>query len=166
MGDLDSRFEALEKHPSVPELLKHRPRTSGRAASMASQGVFGVVFTVMAVFMTGVFGVFGGPLAVVPLLFIVVGVFITISGFKKSAEYSSAPLQRFRAGVVDERIKVSGGGENSSSRTQYFATLQAQDGKRSEYEVDEETAAVIAPGDVGIAYAKARFLLDFTRVDV
>jgi len=166
LGDFESRLEALEKHPSVPGILRHEPRSGRNAAAMLGQGVFGLILTGVAGVVFLVFLSVGGPIAILPLFGVAMGLVMTVNGFKLSARYQAAPLERFAAGIVDERIQVKGGGKNSAARTHYFATLQVRGGERREYRVDADIAADVAPGDMGVAFAKANYLLDFSRVDV
>lgn len=166
LGDFASRLAALEQHPSIPGILKRAPRSGRNAAAMMGQGIFGMIFTGLAGVVFLVFLGAGGPLAILPLFGVVMGLVMTVTGFRRSARYQAAPLERFAAGVVDERIRVKGGGKNSAARTHYFATLQVRDGERREFRVDEDIAAHIAPGDMGVAFVKASYLLDFSRVDV
>jgi hypothetical protein len=165
-GDLESRFAAMEAHPSMEGVLAHVPGTRGIAAGHTALGVFGIVFSVIALGMFMFTLMIFGPFAVFPLIFIVVGVLVAMSGFKKSAKFQSSPLERVKAVVVDERVRISGGGRNSSSRTHYFATLQDKENNRQEYMVDEATASTIAPGDIGVAFIKASYMLDFRRIEV
>jgi hypothetical protein len=166
LGDIKTRFQALETHPSVPKLLEHRPRTSQAAAAMMGQAVFGIVFAAISTVMFFFFAAIAGPFALFPLIFIGIGVVITVTGLRKSISYNSAPLERKSAAVVDERVKVSGGGQNSRAQTTYFASLEFPSEKRREFEVPEELAGDLAPGDLGIAFVKGPFLVDFLRVDV
>jgi hypothetical protein len=166
LGDIETRFLALESHPSLPQLLRHRPRTSRAAASMMGQSLFGLVFTGFSLLLFVTFAAMGGLLAIFPLGFMGLGVLITLTGMRKAQQYRSAPLERMRAAVVDERLRVSGGGENTRAATTYFASLHFPAGDRREFEVSEETAGSIAPGDVGIAFLKGSLLVDFLRVDV
>ena len=166
LGDVELRFQALDGHAEVPEILTYQPRTGSATASMMGQAIFGLLFTGVAFIMTIGFAAIAGPLAIVPLMMVVVGAVITISGFNRALTYKRSPLERMRAAVVDERIKVSGGGENSRARTTYYATLQFPDGDRREYEVGEDIASDVVPGDIGIAFVKGVALVDFRRVDV
>lgn len=164
-GDLEARFRALEAHPELPELMAHTPSAAGRAVGLAGQAVFGVVFAGIAGFMTLFFGAFAGPLAIVPMAMTAFGIFIALNGLRSSARLRSAPLQRVKSLVVDERVSVSGGG-NTQASTSYHATLQDERGERREFLVDDRIAAAVTEGDMGIAYVQADHLLDFVRLDV
>lgn len=165
-GDLEQRFQALEAHPERESLGRHTPSATGHGLGMAAQAVFGIVFTAIAGFMTLFFAALMGPLAIVPLLMAVLGVVITVSSLTKGAKLSSAPLKREPALVVDERVKVSGGSGNSSASTRYFITLQDRNGRRTEYAANDKIASSVTEGDMGFAYLKADFMLDFKRVEV
>lgn len=165
-GDLDERFERLKAHASYPQWMRWTPSTAGHAVGLYGGAVFAVVFIVSSIFMTGVFGVLAGPMALFPLGFVAVGVFLLIKTVGRATRYSSAPLVRLPAAVLDERTEVSGGGENSSASTTYYASLQFPDRRRHEFVVDGRTAGEVARGDVGIAYLKSDVLVAFRRVDV
>ena len=165
-GDLEARFAALDEHPALERLGRHVPSTTAKSASMFGQVLFGLVFTVVALFITFMFGALAGPLAMIPLIAVVVGVTLTVGGIRQAARYSSSPLLRIKALVVDERVQVSGGGGNSQASTTYFATLQDAGGHRTEYQVDDEIAAEVTEGDLGIAFIKGPVLVDFARIQV
>ena len=165
-GDLEARFAALDDHPDLDRLRQHVPSTTGKTASMFGQVAFGLLFTGMALFITFMFGAVAGPMAVFPLIGVVAGVILTLGGLKRAGEYSSAPLRRIKALVVDERVKVSGGSNNRQASTAYYATLQDPEGHRVEYQVDEDIAAEVREGDIGLAFVKGPVLVDFARIRV
>jgi hypothetical protein len=159
------RLAAVEAHPDFPELLRHEPSVSGLVLGQGLQVGFGILFIVVSLVITLVFLVVGGPCAIFPLLFVVVGIGIVIQGGKRSAAIANAKLLRFPAVVLDERTKVVGSGD-AGTRTRYFATLEWQGDGRREFEVDGSLAGAVVPGDAGVAYVKERHLLDFRRLDV
>lgn len=163
---LQARFHLLEQHALLPELLRRAPSTTGTGLGLAGMVVFGGIFTAMAVAMTTMTGTVFGPVALFPMFFILVGIGITLKGATSAARFAKAPLQRERVLIVDERTQVSGGGRNSRSTTRYFATVQDPDGERHEYEIAATISGKIAAGDVGIAYLKGEFMIDFQRVPV
>ena len=162
--NLARRFASLEKHPDLERFLNYRPNTSGASNQMYGQAIGGLLFAGVSVFITVMFATVGGPIAIFPLLFVVFGLTMAFGGLKRSSSFRAAPLQRFRAAVIDERVKVSGGGKNSRASTTYYATLQTQEGQRTEFEVIEETASKVAAGDIGLAFVKGGILLDFLVV--
>jgi hypothetical protein len=166
LGDLKARFERLEAHSSYERLMQLTPGTAGPAVGLYS-GVIGAgCFTAVSfAIMLAVAG-FAGPLAFIPGGFIAIGLVLMVMQLKKAAAYSAAALLREPSVILDERTRVSGGGNDSSASTSYFATLQFPDGSRNEYAVDGRTSGRVTKGDIGIAYLKSDVLVDFQRVDV
>ncbi len=165
-GDLDARFAALEEHRDLPRLFEHSPSPTRAGLGMVGIIIFGGIFTAVSLVVTAGFGVAGGPAALFPLIFVAAGFFMIAKGVINAAKFTNAPLVRTLAVVIDERTSVSGGGNNSSASTTYFATLQNKAGERGEYRVHDRVAGKIAPGDMGVAYIKSGYMLDFERVKV
>lgn len=165
-GDLDERFRALERHEDLPRLMKHSPSTARVGLGLVGMALFGLIFTGASVVITLIFARVGGPLALFPMLFVAVGLWMIFRSLFKSAELSSAELHRVPLLLVDERMEVHGGQGDSSTSTRYFATVQAKDGGRAEYRVDSRLAGRVTRGDLGIGYIKSDYLLDFRRVPV
>ena len=159
-----ARFELLQDHEDLEELLAHRPSTGSHTAQMGCGIAFPIFFIAVSLGITMVFGKVGGPIAFVPFMFVVVGVVLLFSNIKKAADFSSAELEAVPALVVDERIQVSGGGENRSASTTYYAMLEFEDGRRKEFTIQSGTASKVAPNDMGVAYVKGDHLLEFRRV--
>jgi len=67
--------------------------------------------------------------------------------------------------VTDERTEVSSRGKDGSVSTRYFATLQRQDGSRTELDTYGWLAGRIAAGDIGVAFVKGTTLIDFLRLE-
>jgi len=165
-GDLDERFERLKAHPSYAQWMRRTPSTAGHAIGLYGGAIFAVFFIVVSLFITSMFGALAGPMAIFPLGFVAVGVFLLVKMLGRANRYTSAPLLRTPAAVLDERTEVSGGGKNSSASTPYYATLQPPDRLRHEFAADGRTAGDVTRGDVGIAYLKSDVLVEFQRVDV
>ncbi|MFT7485901.1 MAG: hypothetical protein ACI9F9_001753 [Candidatus Paceibacteria bacterium] len=163
---LAQRFKALDAHHGLDQMLQHQPRSSSVASGMYAQSIGGLLFTGIAIGVSFLFFTVAPPLAFIPLIIVAIGLWITIGGLQRSANFRAAPLRRFSAALIDERVKVSGGGSNSSASTSYFATLQVPGGGRTEYQVSEDIASRVAPGDIGLAFAKDTVLLDFLVVPV
>ncbi len=73
------------------------------------------------------------------------------------------PIDRMIAVVVKERTHVSG--EERSSRTQYYATLQTRDGTRVEYRLSRNLVGSLVVDDIGVAYVReTTFDLGFTKI--
>ncbi|HEX7703711.1 MAG TPA: DUF2500 family protein [Kofleriaceae bacterium] len=107
-------------------------------------------------------GWFRFAFVIVPIIFIVVAVVMVA----KAMKFASAPITNELLVVVDERVAVTGGGENSSAHTTYYATLQDRSGARLEYRTYDWLAGGIAAGDIGVAYLKGGRLVDFSRLDI
>lgn len=165
-GDVAGRFRALESHPDLPRLLAATPSTSALSGWNAMTVVTLVVFALVGLFVTGGFLFVCPPFALLPLFLVGIGIYTISKQVGKTTSASRAPLERRPALVVRERTKVSGGGEHSSARTDYFATLQFPDGSRREFDVLEGVGGTIAPGDMGVGYLKGDFLIAFSRVGV
>ncbi len=149
--------------------------------------VFLVVFVGIAAFMfvamlavSGVMGIGGhGPagrlglgialvpllMSVVPLGFIVLGVFMFRYLLGKSRRFESAPILARPAIVTAKRIEVSGGGRNSSASTHYYITFEMKDGSRTELSAFGGVLyGRVADGDAGILFSRDVVALDFERV--
>lgn len=151
---LDPRFaQCMEFTPTVP----------GVTVGLISTVVFLVFFVGVCLFLSASITMVMGPAGVVPLFMAGVGVLAVIGIARKSSRFTKAPLVREPVVVVDERTELSGGGE-SSVRTSYYVTIELEDGRRREVETEGEVAGAVVPGDVGVAYLKSRYLIDFERL--
>lgn len=167
-GDLAERFARLEEDPSYPELMEATPSAGqGTFLSQIGVGAVGLVlFIVVGLFMTGVAGAVFAPMALIPLAIVVVGVVAMLKGVMSGATRINAPLRRMPALVVGERTKITGGGDNSSAKTSYYITLEFKSGDRAEFSTSDEVIGAVTEGDLGVAYTKADYLVDFRRVRV
>ena len=87
-----------------------------------------------------------------PIFFIlIVGfiLFIIIMGIKEWSKNNKQPRLNVNASVISKRTQVSGGGEDHSSSTWYYATFQFESGDRKEFSVSGRDYGLIAEGDVG-----------------
>ena len=83
-----------------------------------------------------------------------------------TVELQRGELKRVAALIVDERTDINGDGAGGAVQTRYFASLESEAGRREEYEVDGRFSGKAAPGDVGVAYFKGPYLVDFERIPV
>ena len=115
--------------------------------------------------MGGTSGMFRVLFLAVPVIMIVIALAMVASAVK----FAKAPVRRAVFAVVDERIDVSssstGRRQSHATRTRYYATLQARDGSRIEYETYDWLAGRIAAGDIGVAFTKGDMLIDFLRLE-
>jgi hypothetical protein len=87
-----------------------------------------------------------------PIFFIlIVGfiLFIIIMGIKEWSKNNKQPRLNVHAEVISKRTEVSGGGEDHSSSTWYYATFQLESGDRMEFAVSGRDYGLLAEGDVG-----------------
>ena len=130
----------------------------------------------MTLMMLGAAGVvgstFGGPagsapalMALCPMSFVVIGVFLIVHLAKKASAYANAPIIARLAIVVGKRTAVSGGGKNSSASTSYFITVELEDGQREELQpMAHDFFGRVAENDAGVLFSRAKIALDFDRV--
>ncbi|MBK8178648.1 MAG: hypothetical protein IPK67_07105 [Planctomycetes bacterium] len=161
---LAARFEAAQRHPELPELMRREPSVTrqmlGEGCSVAGLTLFTTLSSIgLLVFLTASRR---SPLWVVPLFFVLLGLFLLAAATKRGSRIHAAPLARDLACVVDKRTEISGA--DSTTTTKYHATLERTDGQRTEYEVDGRVAGLMAQGDLGVAYTKAELLVDFQRL--
>jgi hypothetical protein len=159
------RFDLAKAHASFALASAHTPRVSAKAEIVAP-----IVFSVFLVF----FVVFSQTMMThVSIMFRIfflaipgVGFVMMLAMLRKGMTFAAAPITNELRVVVDERTAVSGGGQNSSVSTTYYATLQDRSGGRVEYQTYDWLAGRIAAGDIGVAYLKGVRLVDFARIDV
>lgn len=165
-GDLPARFEALGAHPAFEAAQSHQPSSVGVVASHAGAAVFGVVFTIVAVFLFFSFGSAGAPgiMRLVPALFVVFGVGMVVKSISQGAGIASSPLVREPNVVIGKRMQVRGG-KNSTS-THYFVTLEGPDARRVESRVSPTLYGLVRAGDMGVSFRRGSALLEFEQVPV
>lgn len=180
------RFERLRAHASLGELLVKRPSSAGPLASNAAGLLFAVIFLGIAVFVTSGFWLVGNVASeglesvtpgshvgrgavfvfkLVPIAFVGIGCFLVYRMLARGARFAASDLATKLALVVDERVRVSGGGD-AGTNTTYFVSIENESGQRTEYETSDTVAGKVAQGDMGVAYVRADRLLDFERVAV
>ncbi len=167
--NLEARFLALQEHPDRVRLMAFSPEDAGKAGPLAIG--FMVLFMFAWVGIGGVitigFGAVGpGPMVLFPIALVSFGVIAMLAAARRYHRFLSAPIIPQPALVVDERVQVSGGGKNSSARTNYHTTLEFPDGQRTEHETIAAAAVQACPGDVGVAYLRDRKLVHFERIPV
>ena len=190
-GSLAAKFDAIkqsrafaqrdraERHAALPT-----PGTIHTIFPVVFLGLFiavGAFMAVMAMGMSGVlglvgfsgFGARGGAFALIPLFmsivpigFVVLGVFLLRSALKKTKKFQQAPILGRAAVVCGKRTQVSGGSGDSSASTNYFLTFELEDGERVELGcLGGKLYGQIKEGDAGVLYSKDVLALDFDRID-
>ena len=166
-----ARYDLVTAGEGFEAARRHEPRVSsfGQIAMPLVMAVFGIFFLIFAAgFLFRDDGPGGGPPAafeIIFMLFPLVFIGLAVGMALKGLRFHNAPVEQQVLVVVDERVEVSGGSKNSSARTSYYATLQARDGTRTEYETYGWLAGRIAAGDIGLAFLKGGWLVDFLRLE-
>lgn len=158
------RFERLESHPQLEHLLRKQPSATGPIVSGVVGTMFALAFVVIAGVMVFLFQ-FTGPLVIVPIVVLCIGLFTLARTLRQSTRLASADLVAAPVLVADLRTQVSGGGDGPA-HTRYYVTIERRDGSRNELVSSPKLAGRIARGDMGVAYVKADTLIDFERVQV
>jgi len=160
------RYRAVASHPRYPDAMARTPRVSSKIPEtlmlvlMLAFGVGGVSFIIGEIL-----GSSRQPreLVILPAMFGVAWVGAIGQRLFDIWRFVRAPMVRVIAVIVDERTEVSGGGENSSASTTYYATLQLEAGRRVELTTEGNVAGMISRGDIGVAYTKGGQLITFDR---
>lgn len=167
-----ARFEAARRAPAYARALDYEPSTGHLVVRSVSGAVVFAVFTVVALtigvklgFSGSMFGGGVGLLAVIPLAIAAYGASLVVKAVARTSAIRTSPTERHVALVRDERVKVSSGGRNSRATTSYFVTLEYEDGRRKEHTVDARLASRVASGDVGVAFERGGYLVDFVELD-
>jgi hypothetical protein len=162
-GDVPARFRALAARAELPGLLAEAPyvpelagRTLPSLLSLVGLGVVGA-FAALVCFQIC------PPLGFVPLALVLLGVAAIARQLLWNAR---TPLVARPALVVDVRARVQAGAEHSREHTRHHATLQLEDGLRSEHECFVSVLPALAPGALGVAYLKGDRLAGFAPLDV
>jgi hypothetical protein len=158
------RFEAVLRHPDLPRLLQRVPLDSG--AHSIGPGVM-LLVTMVVISAAMLPQITSGDRDHLPagiLLLPGAVALFAVARIRNAWQSRSAPLRRNVAVILDDRVKVSGGGQHSSAITTYYLLLAERDGMRVEIETSEEIARRTAPGDIGVAYIRNGRLVDFTIV--
>jgi hypothetical protein len=174
-------FAAIRQSPAyrdrnAPERISKLPQPG--AAQTIVPVVFGCFFTMVSlVILTGFLGVGGfimnvaGPvgaipmvMAIVPLGFVGLGIFLIITTMRKRSKYTTAPVMAQSAVAIAKRTAISGSKDTAVS-TSLFMTFEFEDGSRVELRpVAEHLFGQIAEGDAGVLFSRADVALDFDRV--
>lgn len=173
----EARFENARRSAAYAHALQHEPSTRHLALGGTFGTVFLVFFAVVALGIGGVgcsmgalsgsgFGLtFSGIFTLVPIGMAAFAIFAAVKSAQRTSAIVNSPTDRRLAVVRDERTAVSGGGRNSSASTQYYVTLEYEEGGRKEHPVDPGLASRVAPGDLGVACERGGYLVDFVPLD-
>ncbi len=160
-----ARFEELERHPQLASAMAvDVPRPS--TARVIPFVFFAVFWCAIGGAVTLGFASAGGFLALAPLAMVIAGLVMVVRLIGTQLAFARAPLERKLAVAIDERTRVSGGGEHSSASTTYYVTLQTRDGARREVKATDGVAGFVTRGDIGVACLRANVLVAFHRIAV
>lgn len=146
---LADRLARLEQHPEYERAMKHAPKSSTAALIALGIALTGGGGTLGVIAPTSFVRTIGWCLALAGVACMAVAVF-----------FASTPLERVLAEVADERIRGERIGQPRSER-KHYVTLDRIDGEKREYRSNRLLAARLEQGQVGVAYLKAGFLLEF-----
>jgi hypothetical protein len=152
----------------MAQVQEFSPEDVGKmpAFMVAFAVIFAVVWVGVGCTMTVFATAIAGPFGLAPILVMSLGLFGMYCAQRKYKTFRSAPILQHFALVVDERIHVSGGGKNSSASAANFTTLEFPDGRREEVQTHPVAAGQACPGDVGVAFLRANYLVHFGRIPV
>lgn len=154
-GDLSARFRALEKLPMRARKRTRRPSGFGPLFESGMRAAVGVVFTIVAIGIGA--GGPGGMFLVVALLFAAVGIGTAVGGAGRVRRYVAAPSRRVPALVVGKRVEPY----RRNQGVHRYVTLQFENGEREEFRASGRILGIASEGDLGYAWTRAEWLLDF-----
>jgi len=146
---LADRLAKLEQHPEYERAMEHAPKSSTAALIALGIALTGGGGTLGVIAPTSFVRTIGWCLALAGVACMAVVVF-----------FASTPLERVLAEVADERIRGDRIGQPRPER-KHYVTLDRIDGEKREYRANRLLAARLEEGQVGVAYLKAGFLLEF-----
>lgn len=155
----DERYRLVEQAPAYAGALRHHPRLGWGDLSMAL-GIFCVTLLI------GFLGVTLGRTAddgTFAILFAIVSGFIAVVGLVVigvTIARMLAPTRRVIAVLVSDD---EGGGQR---QTQRAARVRLRDGEERKVIADDGLLALLAVGDIGVAYLQRDRLVDFRWFDV
>jgi hypothetical protein len=163
------RFEEAEADPQraiAAELPAPKPNL---LTTVVAPSAFLVVWVVMGSIVTAGFSRGPGtPMVFFPLLIMIGGVVGLGWMIRTGVVKARSPVLRAVAVVVDKRTSIStrGSGDDRSTTTSYFATLQFKDGTRAELPTTDGLAGFVTDGDIGLAVVRGGDLVDFHRFKI
>jgi len=158
------RFARLRESRKFTLALAHEPTSTGPVSGFVMRIVIGLAFAGIATVMLNARGFREdrGAFTVIPVLFVLIGIGISIAAAMKWLSFAQARTETRPAIVVSKRIDVRGG---KQSRTSYFVTFDFERGGRREYESQGSTYGMAREDDIGVAYLRSEYLLEFRAID-
>ena len=163
--DDPARFEAAELRPELAPLMERVPEQGTGPRTNPIVVMFLVFWTLGAFILFLLVSKSGsGALSGLFALFPAFGAILIVALASKHMRFATATVDRALVMIVDERNGSEGGAR--SVNTVDRVLLQRKDGKRNEVRVDKALAGLITRGDLGVAYVKGGYLVDFQRLQV
>ena len=158
------RFAQARMSERYAHLQQLTPSAAGATTSFIVGLAFLALWIAAALGMTLAFQRGGGP-AVLPAVMAAAGAVAFVWLFDRWRTFSGAPLERRLFVVRDTRIEVRDSGPRTNRRhvTQHVLLCEGPDGQRAEFECGAQVAALVARGDLGVAFVRAGSLLAFER---
>ncbi|MCB9560718.1 MAG: DUF2500 family protein [Kofleriaceae bacterium] len=162
------RFDAASASPEHASAMQRPAPAPALGTTVVAPAVFLVFWCVIGVVIIGGFAAAGGAMALFPVLLVGAGVVLVGKQIRTNLAKARAPVVRLTAVIIDERTEITtrGSGDDRSTSTHYYATLQLRDGTRREMPTTGPLAGVITRGDIGVAVTRGGDLVDFHRVQV
>ncbi|MDM5317528.1 DUF2500 domain-containing protein [Fictibacillus sp. b24] len=110
--------------------------------------------------MFDVLPLFGGALFVIVIS---IFIFVIIKGIGEWSSNNKQPKLAVTAELVTKRTKVSGGANDTSASTWYYATFEVESGDRMEFHVGSQEYGMLVEGDRGILNFQGSRYLGFER---
>jgi Protein of unknown function (DUF2500) len=113
----------------------------------------------------GFAGAPSGVMVVFPVVLVAGGTIGILTHVGGALRRARARVFRQLAVIIDKRTEVSshGSGDDRSTHTTYYATLQFRDGSRLELWATGRVAGMSTRGDIGLAVIRAGELIDYHR---
>ena len=160
MATAAARFDRVERDPAFAELHAHRPETpTGVAYGVAGFTILTGLFLIATAFLYS-----HGPVGIPEPVMTILGLFVIALGASiviSLRRHQRTPVEHWTAVVLSERNELVRG-YRSSTRFHY-ATLQSRDGTQLELHCGNGVHDRIAAPDIGVAFVKGEWLVDFIR---
>ena len=162
---LSARFAALARDPELHAWAARRPSVTAIAVQLGFGVIFAGVFVGVASFVLLQSGDRAVPAGfrLVPGFMLLVGLGMAVTFAARALRFARAPRRHEPALVTGKRTKITHGGRNTQTSTTDFVTLEFADGQRHEYRARGPVMGRCAEGDLGLAFLKGEYLLDFAR---
>ncbi len=160
-ADQLAKLGVLRESEPLDELLRHTPSGWNWVSASLGEVAVGLLIIIMAIVTVFLFGSLGPFLRfVLGLFFVLGGAGLIVQALSCLAELADSPLERLSAvvmGKIESPTRIPG------IHWHHLALLTTTQGKKA---VRARGASLkrVQKGDVGVAYLRADYLLDFKQV--